>query len=100
MAEEFGQEDGGDVALVGKLGEDRYRRSAARVLEIDGVHQVAGDGDGIGHDKQPAQPLVEARSLLEVQRQQHECQIDTIDVEQSRSIEYQRAMQHTLEQRP
>ena len=51
VAQELSQDDGRDVALVGKLGEDRHRRAPTRVLEIDSIHQVHGDADGIGNDK-------------------------------------------------
>ena len=82
VVHKFGQQDGRDVALVGKLSEHGHRRTATRILEIDGIHQIAGDGNSVGHDKQPLEPLVEALPLLEMQRQQHEHQIDTIDIKQ------------------
>ena len=67
MTEKLGQDDRGDIALVGKLGKHRYRRASARILEIDSVHQVAGNSHGVGNNKEPFQPLMESVSLLDVQ---------------------------------
>ena len=100
MSQKFTQDDRCDVALGGKLGKYRDRRASARVLEIDRVHQVAGQGDAIGDDKQPPQHLVEARALLDMERQEHEHKVDAVDVEQRRCVKHQRAAQHGLEQGP
>ena len=100
MVQELGQDDGGDIALVGELAEYRDCRAPARVLEIDGIHQVARHCDGVGDDEQPLQCFVEAGAFFEVKRQEHEHQVQAVDIEQRRRVKYQCAVQSALEQRP
>ena len=51
VVEELGQDDGHDVALGLELGKDGHRRAPARVLEIDGIHEVHGYAHCIGDHK-------------------------------------------------
>ena len=88
---EFGSYDIAQIAFVGELVENRCRGATTREGEIDAIGKVGDDTNAVEHQEDDAHNAVIACILLEVEGQQHQEQIERIEVEQGRGVEQQRA---------
>ncbi len=89
----------GEIAIVLKLREERASGTAVGEADIDHVDAIDRDAERVGH---PIEPLRHPQIMAivahaERQGQQHEQQIDGVEVQQCRKVETHAAAEHLPE---
>ena len=93
VAEQFGQEDAAQVALVAELAEDTRRGAPQRVGEVGRVAQVDEQCQRVDHHKHPLAQAVVGWCLLQVEGEEHQHDVERVGIDDGRRVEHQSSAQ-------